>query len=226
MTATRNTNTRRTDAPTPCMAPVPQPQDQLLDTGLLPRLRQAGSGTRARVMAQMRRQVGNHAAQLVIRRRTVTDAQQWTLDWAAHPAQQGHFRATGRPPGRPCQRYGILAPLVPGPRHPRPMPYLAASITTATFYGFSTPVHQDLAAALRTAEATLRGQGITTAPVTKVWALNARTTSGGRWSNHTDGRAVDLDPGDNPHLTNKAQRCILSLVSGTDLEAGARGTTP
>lgn len=225
MPAARSTSTRRKTARRPLRRPAPErrAEEQPLATGLFPRLRGADGGTRARVMAQVQRQVGNRAAQLVVQRQALTDAQQWALDWAAHPAQQRHFRATGRPPGTPRRRYDVLAPLYRAHGIPRPMPYLAASITTATFYGFSTPAHQDLAAALRTAEATLRSRGISTAPVTKVWALNARTTSAGGWSNHADGRAVDLDPGGNPHLTSKAQRRVISLVSGTDLEAGGQG---
>lgn len=191
--------------------------------GIVPLLRGADLGTRARALWQVQRQAGNRAAQPVLQRQALTDAQQWAQDWAAHPAQQHHFRGTGRPSGTPRQRYDVLAPLYEAHGIPRPMVYLATSITAARFFGFSTPAHVDLAAALRTAEATLRAGGVTTAPVTKVWALNPRTTSAGGWSNHTDGRAVDIDPGTNPHLTSRAQRHVIGLVTGTDMEAGGQG---
>jgi hypothetical protein len=103
------------------------------------------------------------------------------------------------------------------------MVYMASSITTAKFYGFSTPAHNGLAAALTTAENTLKAKGYADAPVTSVWALNPRTTSTGAWSNHADGKAVDLDPDNNPHLVDQKERKIISLVSGTDIDQGSQG---
>ncbi|MFI7582794.1 M15 family metallopeptidase [Kocuria sp. M1N1S27] len=226
MSATHSAATRRGDGrrrTLPRAGAARRTEDQPLPPGLLPLLRGADLGTRARSLWQVQRQAGNRAAQLVLQRQAVTDAQQWDQDWAAHPDQQRRFRGGGRPTGTPRQRYDVLAPLYKARGIPRPMVYLATSITTARFFDFETPAHVDLAAALRTAEATLRAGGVTAAPVTKVWALNPRTTSAGGWSNHADGRAVDIDPGTNPHLTSKAQRRIISLVTGTDMEAGGQG---
>lgn len=226
MTATHSTATRRGDGrrrSLPRAGAARRTEDQPLPPGLVPLLRGADRGTRARSLEQVQRQAGNRAAQLVLQRQAVPDAQQWDQDWAAHPAQQRHFRGKGRPTGTPRQRYDVLAPLYKARGIPRPMVYLATSIATARFFGFSTPAHVDLATALRTAEATLRAGGVTAAPVTKVWALNPRTTSAGGWSNHADGRAVDIDPGTNPHLTSKAQRRVISLVTGTDMNAGGQG---
>ncbi len=226
MSATHSAATRRGDGrrrTLPRAGAARRTEDRQLSLGLLPLLRSADLGTRARSLWQVQRQAGNRAAQVVLQRQAVTDAQQWAQDWAAYPAQQRHFQGKGRPTGTPRQRYDVLAPLYKAHGIPRPMVYLATSITTARFFGFSTPAHVDLAAALRTAEATLRAGGVTAAPVTKVWALNPRTTSAGSWSNHADGRAVDIDPGSNPHLTSKAQRRIISLVTGTDMDAGSQG---
>ena len=123
----------------------------------------------------------------------------------------------------PRHRYDVLCPLYKAHDIPRPMEYLATSITTAKFYGFSTPAHAQLAAALAAAEATLKGKGYADAPVKSVWALNPRTTSEGHWSNHSDGKAVDIDPNENPRLENKGERKIVSLVSGVDMEQGGQG---
>ena len=51
------------------------------------------------------------------------------------------------------------------------------------------------------------------------WALTVRTTSSNKWSNHADGRAIDLDPDTNPHLDNAAHRAIINELTGMDIEA-------
>lgn len=192
-------------------------------------LRRGGDATRARVAAQLQRLAGNRYVQALIQRqgtvaaKPLTDAEQWDQDWTSHTAQQSYFAGSDRPAGTPRQRYDVLCPLYKAHGIPRPMVYMATSITTAKFYGFSTPAHSNLATALATAETTLKGQGYAAAPVTSVWALNARTTSTGAWSNHADGKAVDLDPGDNPHLIDKGERKIITLVTRTDMEKGSQG---
>ena len=153
----------------------------------------------------------------------LTDAQQWEQDWNNHPGQQQYFAGSGRPKGTPRQRYDVLCPLYKAHGIPRPMVYMATSITTAKFYHFSTPAHTNLAADLVVAENTLKGKGYATAPVKSLWALNPRTTSTGVWSNHADGKAVDIDPDDNPYLIEQKERKIITLVSGTDMEKGGHG---
>jgi hypothetical protein len=153
----------------------------------------------------------------------VTDAQQWDNDWNTHTGQQHYFAGADRPAGTPRHRYDVLCPLYKAHGIPRPMVYMATSITTAKFYNFSTPAHANLAAALATAESTLKTKGYTTAPVRSLWALNPRTTSAGGWSNHADGKAVDIDPNDNPHLIEQKERKIITLVTGTDMEKGGQG---
>jgi hypothetical protein len=153
----------------------------------------------------------------------LTDAQQWEQDWNNYAGHQHYFAGNDRPKGTPRHRYDVLCPLYKAHGIPRPMVYMASSITTAKFYHFSTPAHNNLAAALVVAENTLKGKGYATAPVKKLWALNPRTTSAGGWSNHADGKAVDIDPDDNPHLTDKKNRKIISLISGIDMEKGGHG---
>ncbi len=152
----------------------------------------------------------------------LTDTQQWDQDWTRYPGQQHYFAGNDRPAGTSRHRYDVLCPLYKAHGIPRPMVYMATSITTARFYNFSTPAHNDLATALAAAEGTLKGKGYAAAPVKKVWSLNPRTTSAGGWSNHADGKAVDIDPDENPHLVSKKERKIISLVSGTDMEAGGQ----
>ena len=153
----------------------------------------------------------------------LTDVQQWEKDWNADPGHQHLFAGEGRPAGTPRERYDVLCPLYRAQGIPRPMVYVASSITTGTFYQFSSPMHAGVAAALKTAEGTLKGKGHATAPIAKLWGFNPRTTSTGKWSNHADGKAVDLDDTDNPHLDDQRDRKIISLVTGTDMEKGSQG---
>lgn len=153
----------------------------------------------------------------------LTAAQQWDQDWNTYSAQQGYFAGSGRPKGTPRERYDILCPLYKAHGIPRPMVYIATSITPAKFYNFTTSAHTALAAALAAAESSLKAMGHTAAPAKSVVAFNPRTTSTGAWSNHADGKAVDIDPDDNPHLVEQKQRKIITLVTGTDMEKGGQG---
>lgn len=177
----------------------------------------------------LQRKLGNYVVQDLIQHQNsptpavLTDAQQWDQDWANYPGQQHYFAGSDRPSGTPRHRYDVLCPLYKAHSISRPLVYMATSIKTAKFYSFSTPAHTDLVKALATAEATLTGKGYTTAPVKSVWALNPRTTSTGAWSNHADGKAVDLDPADNPHLHNQKERKIITLVTDTNMEIGGQG---
>lgn len=196
-------------------------------------LRLGGGGrdaktSEASALLRLQSQAGNRAVQAALQRQGPAtpapgDARQWDQDWAFFPRLQRYFKGSGRPAGDPRERYDVLAPLYKAHGIARPMAYLDAFITTAKFYGFSTPAHADLAAALAKAEAILRQKGVEEAPVKKVWALNARTTSSGRWSNHADGRAVDIDPAGNPHITSRKERRLISLMTGTDFDAGDQG---
>jgi len=153
----------------------------------------------------------------------LTDAQQWDQDWTNYAAQQHYFAGNDRPAGTRRQRYDVLCPLYKAHGIPRPMVYMATSITTAKFYHFSTPAHSNLAMALAAAEAALKGKGYSSAPVKSVWALNSRTTSKGTWSNHADGKAVDIDPNDNPHLIDRKERQIITLMTGVEIDKGGQG---
>jgi hypothetical protein len=145
--------------------------------------------------------------------------QQWEADWndPALRSARRYFRGKGRPKGTPKQRYDVLCPLYRAHGISRPLKYITDNITTAKFFQFETPAHKDLKGALKQAESTLEGK-YTEAPVKSAWAFNARTTSTGEWSNHADGKAIDLDPDINPHLTSKRDRKIITLLTGFDIE--------
>jgi hypothetical protein len=190
---------------------------------------QADRATRAQIAGQLQRQAGNRFVQALVERQPVpkpaplTDAQQWEQDWNTYTGQQSRFAGGDRPTGTPRERYDVLCPLYKAHGIPRPMVYMATSITTASFFQFKTPAHSNLATKLTNAESALKAKGYTSAPVKSFWALNPRTTSAGGWSNHADGKAVDIDPDENPHIVSKNERKIISLVSGADMEKGGQG---
>ena len=150
---------------------------------------------------------------------------QWDADWnnPAFAAHRRYFRGSGRPAGTPRQRYDHLCPMYQAKGIARPLKYIDDNIQQARFFHRSTPAHRDLKSALAVAEADLKAKGHADAPFRKAWAFTARTTSAGSWSNHADGRAIDIDPGENPHLTNAGHRRIISLLSGYDIEAANPG---
>ena len=75
------------------------------------------------------------------------------------------------------------------------------------FFGHSTPMHKDLKTALKAAEKKLKDDhAMTEAPFGKCWAFNPRTQTGGQWSNHADGKAIDIDEVTNPRLLANRDR--------------------
>jgi hypothetical protein len=97
------------------------------------------------------------------------------------------------------------------------------NIVDRKFFGHGSPMHKDLFAKLDTAEKALRAAGVTDAPFTKLWAFNPRTQSGGQWSNHADGKAIDFDENTNPRLINAKQNAIISALTEFDINAANPG---
>ena len=164
------------------------------------------------------------------------DLAQWTSDWTdpQFAGARKYFNETSRPTGTPEDRYKIMCPLYKARGIARPLEYLKNSISpSTTFFGHSTPAHTGMQAMLAAAEKALRAlkddkgnPRFTSSPFRQLpWALNVRTTSKNTWSNHADGRAIDLDPDTNPHLDNKEHRAVITEMTGFDIEARNPGDT-
>src|SRR3954469_15114135 len=179
------------------------------------------------VVLGLNRMLGNRATARLLRQPVVappaplTNEQQWEADWndPGLAKYQGHFAGGDRPKGTPKHRYDVLCPLYKAQGIKRPLVYVRDNIKTATFFGHSTPAHKDLKAKLKAAEDALKASGVTDAPFTKMWAFNPRTQSGGQWSNHADGKAVDFDEVTNPRLLSAGDRRIISALTGIDISA-------
>lgn len=156
---------------------------------------------------------------------TAAQQTQWETDWndPALKKYQNTFKGSDRPPGTAKQRYDVLCPLYFGQGIDRPLVYVRDHIVTAHLFQFTTPAHDQLSTALTKAEDALRKKGYTQLPATSAWAFNPRTTSEGNWSNHADGKAIDIDPDENPRLTNAHNRDVISALTGVNMKASNLG---
>jgi hypothetical protein len=169
----------------------------------------------------LRLQAGVGNAAVVRLMRTPTDQQRWEEDWntPAYADSQNKFKGDGRPAGDKRDRYFALAPLYKAHGIDRPLQWAHENIHQTTFFGSKTPAHDELSAALAAAEKDLIDHGHKDKPFKSCWAFNPRTTSKGGWSNHADGKAIDIDADHNPHLTNLRQKKIINALTGMDVTA-------
>jgi hypothetical protein len=182
-------------------------------------------------LLRLQRSAGNQAVGLLLRQPAPgvvapkTDEQQWEDDWndAAFASARAHFAGPDRPAGTPKQRYDVLCPLYKAQGILRPLQYVHDNIVTGTFFGHSSPMHKNLRTKLVAAQKTLNDAGVTDAPFTKLWAFNPRTQSGGQWSNHADGKAIDFDENTNPRLINAKQNAVISALTEMDINAANPG---
>jgi hypothetical protein len=198
-----------------------------------------------RRVLDLQRTAGNQAVGTLLRQPTVTpaapkpktDEEQWEEDWndPAFKKHQHHFGGNDRPKGTPKERYDVLCPLYKAQGIKRPLKYIDDYIVEIRFFGKFTYGHKDLKTKLAAAEKDLKGQkdlqgqnkGYDNAdgkrPFRKCWAFNPRTTSEGNWSNHADGKAIDIDEDTNPRLINKREREVITALTGIDVSAAHPG---
>ncbi len=183
-------------------------------------------------LLRLQRSAGNQAVGQMLRQPAPgvvappkTVEQQWEDDWndPALASARAHFAGPDRPVGTPKQRYDGLCPKYRDQGILRPLQYVHDNIVTGTFFGHSSPMHKDLRTKLLAAQKALNDAGVTDAPFTKLWAFNPRTQSGGQWSNHADGKAIDFDEDTNPRLLNAKQNAIISALTEFDINAANPG---
>ena len=182
-------------------------------------------------MLALQRAAGNRAVRTLLRQpvadppKPKTDAEQWEEDWndTAFAAAQKHFEGDDRPKGTAKERYLILAPLYKAHGIARPLKFVSDNIVWRSFFGHGTYMHRDLFTPLNNAEKALNKAGVTDAPFTTCWAFNPRTQTGGQWSNHADGKAIDIDEVTNPRLLDPGHRAVISALTETDIAAANPG---
>jgi hypothetical protein len=155
-----------------------------------------------------------------------TDEEQWEED-LVNPAFAGalkHFDTHDRPNKEKEERYRILCPLYKAHGILRPLKYVDDNIHDRRFFGHGSPMHDDLWAKLSAAQTALKTAGVTTAPFGKMFAFVPRTQSGGQWSNHADGKAIDFDEVTNPRLLDPGRRKVITALTGVDVSLANPGT--
>jgi hypothetical protein len=144
----------------------------------------------------------------------------WKQEWdTASPDEKLHFDVGGRPKGTPEERYMTLCPMYLEHGEPSPIQYIRNNIVPGYFFQFHPPVHKDVAAGLLVAQSELivtHHWDPKNAPLTRVGGFVPRTQTGGKWSHHALGRAVDIDSETNPHLRSDAENRVISEVTGID----------
>jgi len=107
-----------------------------------------------------------------------------------------------------------------------PAGYFTQNIVTVTFFNRKTPAHRDLAAVLNTAQANLTAAG-QTFNFKDAWSFVPRTFNAdfNTLSNHALGKAIDINHGSNPHITNAEEFRVIDAVCSPVLMAGILATT-
>lgn len=205
---------REEELPEPAPPPPPHPHGRVLE---------------------LQHKAGNQAVGALLRQPTApapakpkTDEEQWEEDWndPAFAKDKKHFEGPDRPKGDAKFRYDTLCPLYKQQGIKRPLKYVHDNIVDIRFFGKYTVGHKDLKAKLQAAEKDLKdNKGYTdaTRPFRKCWAFNPRTTSEGKWSNHADGKAIDIDEDTNPRLIDKREREVITALTGIDVSAAHPG---
>jgi len=131
-------------------------------------------------------------------------------EWNAHPSIHAHFHSG-------LTSYRDLRPLYVARGITNPAAYLDTNITQVSFFGRSTPAHLDMAAPLAAAETALTTQGVTP-QINSFWAFVPRRIGGmNALSNHSLGKAVDINPSTNPFVKDRDEIRVIKAVTGVDL---------
>ena len=187
--------------------------DSTARAGVMRRLqREHGNSYVQRVVSDLQEEgarLRRHQAETVQRQQANPVHAAAEAEWKAHPKIHAHF-ANG------LQDYEDLRPLYQAKGIADPAAYLDQHIVQVTFFGHTTPAHDDMASPLQTAEKTLTTAS-TTPSITSFWAFVPRRIAGGGLSNHALGRAVDINPGGNPHVKAQQEIVVIQAVTGVDL---------
>jgi len=145
-------------------------------------------------------------------------------EWNANPHMHSAFDNNFG--GDPHRSYLNLKRLYQARGIADPANYLATNIVGITFYNRHTEGHADLKTALTAAETALTTAGHTFTLDKGTWSYVPRTfnNSINSLSNHALGKAIDINPSSNPHLTSASDFRVVNAVCGTVLTAGLLAT--
>lgn len=140
-------------------------------------------------------------------------------EWNANPGVHSHFG--GNFDGDPHNSYLNLKRLYNKKGINDPATYFTNNIVSVTFFNRRSPGHRDLKAALSTAENSLRSLG-TNYTLNSAWSFVPRTfnTDINSLSNHALGKAIDIHPSTNPHVTSSSAILVINEVCRSFLPNG------
>ena len=123
--------------------------------------------------------------------------------------------------GNPRKSYLNLKRLYNKKGISNPAEYISTNIRRYTFFNKSSPGHIVLKQKLASAEQKLKAAGHTFS-FQSAWSFVPRTFNSNinKLSNHAIGKAVDIDPQSNPHITNKGEMKVIEAVCGSILVNG------
>ncbi len=141
-------------------------------------------------------------------------------EWNANRSIHGHFN--GGFEGNPHSSYLNLKRLYNAKGITDPAAYFTTNIISIIFFNRTFPGHRDLAAALAIAQTSLTTAGNLFALDRGTWSFVPRTFNNNinSLSNHALGKAVDINPDNNPHITSREEIEVIEAVCGQALARG------
>jgi len=145
-------------------------------------------------------------------------------EWTSHGGIHGDFNNNFD--GDPHQSYLNLKRLYQKRGIDNPASYFATNIVDITFYNRSTKGHSDLQTALNTAVTAMAAKGQSFTLDKGTWSFVPRTFNDdiNKLSNHALGKAIDINPGSNPHVKHHIDVLVIDHICSTILSSGLLAT--
>lgn len=142
------------------------------------------------------------------------------LEWNSNTSIHGHFDRNFD--GDPHRSYLNLKRLYQAKGIADPASYFNTNIVSITFFNRTTSGHRNLQTALNTAQTNLTAAGHTFTLDRGTWSFVPRTFNANinRLSNHALGKAIDINPANNPHITSADEILVIDAVCSTILTDG------
>jgi hypothetical protein len=147
------------------------------------------------------------------------------VEWNANPGMHRDF--DNNFDGDPHRSYLNLKRLYQNRGINNPANFLATNIVNITFYNRRTPGHTDLQVALNNAQTAMTAAGHTFVLDAGTWSYVPRTFNNNinSLSNHALGKAIDINPGNNPHITSSEDFLVINTLCSPVIPHGLLAET-
>jgi D-alanyl-D-alanine carboxypeptidase len=146
-------------------------------------------------------------------------------EWNANSSIHGYFGNNFD--GDPHRSYLNLKRLYQARGINNPGNYIATNIVNITFFNRTTQGHKDLQAALNAAQTALTSAGHTFVLEVGTWSFVPRTFNNNinKLSNHALGRAIDINPKNNPQIASADEILVINAICSSILTSGLLAET-